>query len=1089
MKRLILGLMVLLMPGAVLADPNAQYNILTTIPSYSGCSDPAFDWIDEGECADLVSSQTFPMYVWIVVSDGDGFPDGIGGAQFGIEHSVAPGGGWALCTGGQEIQEGGWPASGTGNAVTWPGGCYDPVGSNAKIGFFAYVPPGDPPGSFAITPDPRNGLAIYSSCDQVSTEICADNLATDADLTDGVSPDCDASALGAVNAASGLTATEDECGVIHLEWTDNSDNEVGFLIMVAGAEWFTTIADTTSHDDTEHVDGIGHLYQVIAVGECGVADPSNTVTGTGLPKPLPVSDVDATDDQCGMVTITWTDNSDDETGMLVYRDDDKIGWQPPGTMTFDDTGAVPGEIYEYRVFSAIAGCNSDSADANAGGIPLPDSAYNCSATDGLCDLPVTITWDRGSGESGFRILRDGDEIGMAAENTGTYDDDTGTAGVQYDYSVVAVGNCGDAAASNTDTGWWDTQPTAASGCAASDDLCNVVTVTWTDNSTTETGFEIQRDGAPYDTTDADATSYNDTDVVESTVYTYGVVALGDCGNAAVSNTDTGQTGAGAPAAASDCVASDDLCDQICVSWTDNSTDETMFVILRGGARVDSVGADSTMYCDMTVTADQIYSYSVIAKNECGEPAASNSDDGMAYGDVPAAATACAASDTLCDNVHIVWTDNSTDEAGFIIERNGTPIDTTAADATEYTDITAEESMTYTYGVVAYNDCGEAVACEDDGSELPLLAAPTLTMPADDATCVPVSGTMEWEAVAGALRYWVEIGTTCGDGVPDTSSTTSYSYSGLTPNTTYHWHVATDNACMETGNWNAECFTFTTAPDLAAPTPDDAIVDGTTVTFGWDPVDKAESYWLTVATACHADSVAVEYEVTGTDTTVDLATYDIGDFGWWVSAFACGTHGPDSDCNTATPVVLQFFGATSVSGGILIEWRTGAELNVAGFNLYRRPTTGGQQTKVNTKIIQPGHFSYRYTDRGAETDLEYVYQLTEVTTDDRELPLGEVIVRSVFIPTEFALKRAVPNPFNPTTTLEFWVPQAERVVLDIYSPSGRLIRRLVDERLEPGVHNVMWNGRNDGGNIVASGTYFALLKADGVRNVTRLTLLK
>ncbi len=92
--------------------------------------------------------------------------------------------------------------------------------------------------------------------------------------------------------------------------------------------------------------------------------------------------------------------------------------------------------------------------------------------------------------------------------------------------------------------------------------------------------------------------------------------------------------------------------------------------------------------------------------------------------------------------------------------------------------------------------------------------------------------------------------------------------------------------------------------------------------------------------------------------------------------------------------------------------------------------------------------------------------------------------------ELAIRQNAPNPFNPTTTIAFNVPgESGRVTLTVYNVNGRVVRRLVDGPLGAGPHSIVWNGRDDGGEDLASGVYFARL-ATGERSLfTKMTLLK
>jgi hypothetical protein len=82
----------------------------------------------------------------------------------------------------------------------------------------------------------------------------------------------------------------------------------------------------------------------------------------------------------------------------------------------------------------------------------------------------------------------------------------------------------------------------------------------------------------------------------------------------------------------------------------------------------------------------------------------------------------------------------------------------------------------------------------------------------------------------------------------------------------------------------------------------------------------------------------------------------------------------------------------------------------------------------------------------------------------------------------------PNPFTPETQIAFDLPKTGQVGLAIYSPDGRLVRQLLSEQRASGRHTVSWEGRDDAGRKVASGTYFYQLRAPGVAESRRMILL-
>ncbi len=93
-------------------------------------------------------------------------------------------------------------------------------------------------------------------------------------------------------------------------------------------------------------------------------------------------------------------------------------------------------------------------------------------------------------------------------------------------------------------------------------------------------------------------------------------------------------------------------------------------------------------------------------------------------------------------------------------------------------------------------------------------------------------------------------------------------------------------------------------------------------------------------------------------------------------------------------------------------------------------------------------------------------------------------------TAFTLGGNYPNPFNPMTTIRYSVPNTAEVALSIYDVQGRLVRTLVSEVQEgPANREVVWNGTDDTGRTVASGTYYYQLRAGDFEQTKTMTLLK
>ena len=89
----------------------------------------------------------------------------------------------------------------------------------------------------------------------------------------------------------------------------------------------------------------------------------------------------------------------------------------------------------------------------------------------------------------------------------------------------------------------------------------------------------------------------------------------------------------------------------------------------------------------------------------------------------------------------------------------------------------------------------------------------------------------------------------------------------------------------------------------------------------------------------------------------------------------------------------------------------------------------------------------------------------------------------------ALRQNFPNPFNPATTLSFNVGERSRVTIGVYDVAGRRVSLLVDSEFDPGTFSVRWNGRDDAGRHVASGTYFARMSAGSSSFERKMILMK
>ncbi len=184
-----------------------------------------------------------------------------------------------------------------------------------------------------------------------------------------------------------------------------------------------------------------------------------------------------------------------------------------------------------------------------------------------------------------------------------------------------------------------TPPAAPTGLAATAASTTQINLAWTDNSSNETGFKIERcsgagcsNFAQIATTGAGVSSYANTGLTASTTYSYRVRAYNNVGDSDYSNTASATTSAAStlPAAPSGLKATAASRSQINLSWTDNSSNETGFKIERckgasctSFAQIATVAANVTTFSNTGLTSNTTYRYRVRAYNAAGNSAYSS----------------------------------------------------------------------------------------------------------------------------------------------------------------------------------------------------------------------------------------------------------------------------------------------------------------------------------------------------------------------------------------------------------------------------------------------------------------------------------
>ena len=228
-------------------------------------------------------------------------------------------------------------------------------------------------------------------------------------------------------------------------------------------------------------------------------------------------------------------------------------------------------------------------------------------------------------------------------------------------------------------------PNAPTNLALSAPSYSQIDLAWTDNSSDETGFSIERAPdvggvagtfAQIATVGAGVTTYSNTGLAQSSTFWYRVCAYNLVGCSAYSNQLSITTPLGKPNAPTGLIVTSTTSTSIALSWADNATDETGYLVERAPdnagvagtfAQIASRGANITTYSNTGLTSSTTYWYRVRAAGPTNSDY-SNIVSGTTLVPPPAAPSGLLATAVVGHEIDLSWTDNSNNEASFTLQR-------------------------------------------------------------------------------------------------------------------------------------------------------------------------------------------------------------------------------------------------------------------------------------------------------------------------------------------------------------------------------------------------------------------------------------
>jgi uncharacterized delta-60 repeat protein len=575
------------------------------------------------------------------------------------------------------------------------------------------------------------------------------------------------------------------------------------------------------------------------------------------------------------INLTWLDSVMDETGYRIERcvgsgcsDFSQIATTAPNATSYSDGSVAANTTYTYRVRGyKTATCGWEGATSSSAVATTTITPPGTLSATSPNTTTINLLWlDNTVSETGFKIERcsgvgcsDFMQLAVAAANATSYSDTSAASGSTYRYQVRATNG----------TLLWDsdysniagattaspTAPTNLNAVRGSDETR--INLTWTDSTSDETGYKVERcsgDGCSNfvqigSNLAANSVSYNDTGLQGNTVYTYRVSAYKTATSSwSVNSTASVTTTISAPVVVAATATSTT---SINLTWTDTTGSESGFKIERcTGAgcsdfsQINLTAANATSYLDSSVVKETVYRYRVRATNAT---VPWDSDySGIVTATTPKPlppASLSAVRGTNETRMNLAWTDSTTDETGYKVERCAgvgcsdfsVVVANLAANSSSYIDTGLQGYTSYSYRVSAFKTATNSWSV---GSEV--TATTTLIAPTGLAASAPNSQqvNLTWTDTSGSeTGYKIERCTGAGctfsgtEMVTAAANATSFSDTTVTSGTTYQYRIRATNSSVPWDSGYSGTVVVTT-PNQGTPSALATSFTGSKVTVTW-----------------------------------------------------------------------------------------------------------------------------------------------------------------------------------------------------------------------------------------------------------------
>jgi len=392
------------------------------------------------------------------------------------------------------------------------------------------------------------------------------------------------------------------------------------------------------------------------------------------------------------------------------------------------------------------------------------------------------------------------------------------------------------------------------------------------------------------------------------------------------------------------------------------------------------------------------------------------------------------------------------------------------------------------------------------------SVPILSWPVGDAVVFTDTVEFSWymNGYTTGLTYQLEYSTSPLSGTPDITGITDHdtSVAGLLAGTQYYWSVRTFDGA--TNSVWAATDSFITAGVAGSAVPiqswpvGGAIVYSTSTNLNWHLNGPYAGITFTVQLSTASDFSALVVNQNGIDTgSYALAGLTEGIYYYWRvrsdNGVVSSTWADDSffvynGLAPSMPINGSPIANLSINiNNPMLSWYVPVGNGNVSYDIqysasvdFSNAVTISNWNKSFIRIanLDDGRrYFWRVKSRNNQGSSPYS-NFSSFTVN------GATSVEDInLLPVEFAVEQNYPNPFNPTTTIKYSIPEVSFVNIKIYDMLGREVKSLVSSQQKAGSYEIRWNGENNYGSKVASGTYIYRVTAGAYSKALKLMLLK